>query len=122
MSNISIKLNLRQLKHEIRKFQGKNDTFDCLVIPIKVNHLYSGEKGVYLDLTAIEVQNKRNESKNTHLIKQNLPKDVYNKMSDDDKKKLPILGNAIDWSKQNFEPEPQNYTMPETENNDDLPF
>ena len=126
MSNISIKLNLRQLESAVIKMKGKSGEMDCLVIPIEKNNLVQGKKGVYIDLTAIELNEPR-ESKNgevpdTHLVKQNLPKEVYATLTDEQKKAMPILGNAIDWSKVSREPAPNNTNVGEPINEDDLPF
>lgn len=97
MGNISIKLNLAGLVHATRIEKGQSGEQECLIIPIAKNNLFKGEKGLYLDLTAIELKNPSATQKDTHLIKQSLPKDVYEKMSDEEKKATPILGNAILW-------------------------
>src|SRR5690606_34708503 len=126
MANISIKINLRQFKHVFKKMKGKDgNEIDVLIIPVEANNLFLGEKGVYADLTAIEIKNKVGDNKDTHLIKQNLPKEVYNAMTDEEKKSTPIMGNAILWSRQ--EPEPQQYDSEQFEGSiegpdDDLPF
>lgn len=120
MGNISTKLNLAGLKSVVQKKKGKSGDIDCLVIPIDQNHLFRGEKGIYLDLTHLEVKNKKGDSKDTHLVKQSLPKDVYEAMTDEEKKATPILGNSILWGSGN---EPGNATPPEEiDENDDLPF
>lgn len=125
MSNISGKLNFRQLLSHVMNMKGKNgDQVRCLIIPIKENHLVEGEKGVYLDFTGFEIaKEKRGDRKDTHLVKQSLPKEVYETMTDDQKQQLPILGNLIVWGFQ--EPSPREFEMgaaggaPEE---DDLPF
>lgn len=121
MGNISIKINLRQFKNVVKDMKRKDgSTVKCLVIPIESNNFYEGEKGVYADLTAIEIKNKVGESKNTHLIKQNFPKEMYEKMTEEEKKATPIIGNAIVWGRQ--EPEPQAAELDEGDIPDDLPF
>ena len=56
MSRISGKLNLLQL-HAVRKMiSGKAGAVECLVIPIEKNRLFIGEKGIYLDLIAFEIE------------------------------------------------------------------
>jgi len=100
MSRISGKLNLLQL-HAVRKMiTGKLGAVECLVIPIEKNKLFVGEKGVYLDLIAFEIDPaKRNaESKDTHLVKQSFSKEVREVMGEDELKSLPILGNLQVWS------------------------
>ena len=121
MSNISIKLNLAGLKHVVRKEKRKDGTeVECLIIPIQQNNLYRGEKGMYIDLTAIEIKNPKSGSKDTHLVKQNLPKDIYNAMSEDERKAMPILGNAIYWGQASSGGNES--AVVEQAEEDDLPF
>jgi len=99
MNNISIKINLRQLRHTVKQMTKKDGSkVECLIIPIETNHLFKGEKGVYLDLTAFPLKEAREGSKDTHLVKQTLPKEVYSAMTEEQKKETPIFGNAILWS------------------------
>jgi len=121
MSNISGKLNLMQLKAAIRSMTGKDGLpIDCVVLPIEANHLFKGEKGIYLDITAFEIKEKKGESKDTHLVKQSLPKEVYDALTDDQKKALPILGNLRVWGEWT-EPEPAS-SMEVKDEITDLPF
>lgn len=118
MSNFSTKLNLAALKHTRKILKGQSGDIDCLIIPIDANNLFKGEKGLYLDLYHIEVKNPAEGQKSTHLVKQNLPKEMYEALSDDEKKAMPILGNSIVWS-------PQSNEVPLSEpigEEDDLPF
>jgi len=56
MSRISGKINLLNL-HAVRKMMpGQLGQVECLVIPIEKNKLFIGEKGVYLDIVAFELQ------------------------------------------------------------------
>jgi len=124
MSNISIKLNLAQLKHAERDIKGKSgNKVKCLVIPILENKLFQGEKGVYLDLIGFEIKNKSNDSKDTHLVKQSFQKEVYEVMSEDQKRAMPVIGNLIVWERQ--EPDSQlSNEISDLDNDevDDLPF
>ena len=122
MSRISGKLNLLQL-HAVRKIiTGKLGQVECLVIPIEKNKLFVGEKGVYLDLIAFEIDPaKRNtESKDTHLVKQSFSKEVRESMGEEELKSLPILGNLQVWSGA-VESEPISSGELQNEE-DDLPF
>lgn len=120
MGNISIKLNLAGLKHAVRIEKGQSGEQECIIIPIAKNNLFKGEKGLYLDLTAIEIKDRSKQAadqKDTHLVKQNLRKELYEKMTEEQRKAMPILGNAVVWSGSS-EPalnEP-------TAEGDDLPF
>jgi hypothetical protein len=94
---ITIKVTLSQLKHSIQKFKGSTGVVDCLVIPIDINKLYRGEKGIYLDMVAFEVKEKKEGNKDTHIIKQSFSKDDRDKMTEDQQKAMPILGNMRIW-------------------------
>lgn len=122
MSNISVKINLRQLQSAIRKMKSASGDIECLIIPIASNHLVKGEKGVYLDMTGFELKEKKADRKDTHLVKQTLPKEVFETMTDEQKQKMPIMGNMIVWGFQ--EPAPVNTEVGEiAEGSDgDLPF
>lgn len=129
MGNISIKLNLKQLKHVEREMTKKNgNKTRCLVIPVDENNLFEGDKGTYLDITAIEIKNKKSDSKDTHLLKQNVAKEIYDIMSEEERRAMPILGNAIAWGTR--EPEPNVSTefsdsaidQYNDDESDDLPF
>ena len=69
---------------------GKADMKRCLVIPIDDSGVYLGEKGVYLNLMAVEMQEQRYGD--THFLKQSLPKDMYQNMSDEERRAQPIFG------------------------------
>jgi CRISPR/Cas system CMR subunit Cmr4 (Cas7 group RAMP superfamily) len=120
---ITIKLTLTQFKHAVRKMKNAAGIeVDCLIIPIEQNKLYKGEKGVYLDMIAFEVKEKKNDSKDTHILKQSFSKDDRAKMTEDQLKELPILGNLRIWEPQEqntIELEPVT-ASPEEPN--DLPF
>lgn len=118
--NISGKLNFLQLKAVIKKMKGQSGEIECLVIPIKDNNLFKGEKGIYLDLIAFEVKEKKADSKDTHLIKQSLSKEVRESMSEEDLKSMPILGNLSVWGENN-QSDPVSSSVT-TNEEDDLPF
>lgn len=99
MSNLSIRLNMAALKHTVQKMKGKSGEVEVLVIPIEANHLYRGEKGMYLDATAFELKEpkERNGKTDTHLVKVSLPKEIYSAMSQEEKNAQPIFGNISSW-------------------------
>lgn len=126
MANISAKINLRRLQSAQMKLKGKNGNLvECVVIPIDANNLVRGEKGIYLDMIGFEYRERKPDRKDTHMVKQSLAKELLEKMTDDEKNALPILGNMVLWGHQ--EPEPVNFDMappadqPEG-TDDDLPF
>jgi len=118
MANLSTKLNLAGLKHSRMEMKGKSGMIDCLIIPINENHLFKGEKGLYLDLSHFEITNPAADQKDSHLVKQSLPKEIYDAMTDEEKKALPILGNTRTWGGNSNEPA---LSQPQQEG-DDLPF
>lgn len=118
MSNVNIKLNLQNLVCAVRFEKGTvSGPVECLIIPIEKNHLFKSEKGIYLDLVAFELKDKKDNQ--THLVKQSLPKEIFEKMTDEQKKATPILGNISLWEKQEAAPISNGEPLPE---NSDLPF
>lgn len=108
---ITLKLNLTALKHGLVKAPSGNDTLLC--IPIKANSLFLSEKGnVFLDIVGFDYTPKDPEKdKNTHLLKQSFSKDELAAMTDEQKKALPILGNArVSGSGERSEPAPNSVT------------
>jgi len=122
MSRISGKINLMQL-HAIRKMiSGTAGPVECLVIPIEKNKLFVGEKGVYLDLVAFEIDpaKRKMESKDSHLLKQSFSKEVREAMTEEELKAMPILGNLQVWGERT-EAEAVSDMAVQAEN-DNLPF
>lgn len=128
MTDFNGKLNLLKLKRAgIMQIQGRTGVLRCLVIPVEDNNIFvttdenNHPKAAYIDLTAWELKNpKYNE---THMIKQSLPKEVREKMTDEEKKAIPILGGLkpVIFESQNAA---SSCAAPiaQTQNSDDLPF
>jgi hypothetical protein len=91
MTNYGIKIDLLKLQGSfVTNIKGRTMTKRCLVVPIDDARLYLGEKGCYLDLAAIELQNQ--QYSDTHCIKQQLPKEEYEALSEEERRAMPILG------------------------------
>lgn len=94
MSNFSININLSKLPGakllRIRKDQN-SEPQECIVIPVSDAKLFKGKKGVYMDLIGIKLQNPQYQQ--THFVKQNLDKETYDAMTEDQRKNTPIIGN-----------------------------
>lgn len=122
MSTISTKINLTQFKHAVRTMQAKSGPVECIVLPIDGNHFYKGEKGIYADLIGFELKEKRENQ--THLVKQSLPKELLETMTEQEKSDIPIIGSHIVWSMR--EPDPVRFDLQAPaqfqEKIDDLPF
>lgn len=125
MSNISGKLNLASLQHVIEKRKTKSgEMIDVITLPIKNNNLFLSEKGnVFFDLIAFEVAPDKRKGEDTHLVKQSLDKAVMDKMTDEQKKAMPIIGNLKVWGQSEPTPAAQSQDfsgMPQY--GDALPF
>ena len=91
MSNFSIKVNLLKVKSAfLTNIKGAQETKRCLVIPFDSTDLYEGEKGIYLDLAAFEMREPKHAE--THLIKVSLKKEIYEKMTEEERNAQPIIG------------------------------
>lgn len=118
---MSMKLNLANLYCVVRGEKMTDGSIkECLIIPIENNHLFKGGKGVYLDLMAFPFESKIEGNKATHIIKQSLPKEVFQALTDAQKKSMPIMGDVTVWGAPSSEPVSDvNTTL---EPNSDLPF
>jgi hypothetical protein len=99
--------------------KGKTGEMECLVIPIALNNLFVGEKGIYLDLVAFERKEKK-PNEDTHLVKQSFSKAERETMSKEELESMPILGNLRVFDGP-IESEPVSSTEV-TNEVDDLPF
>lgn len=116
---ITGKINLLNLHAVKQMVKGKLGQVECLIIPIEKNKLFNGEKGVYLDIVAFEIKEPKEGSRDTHLVKQSFNKEAREKMSEEELKSLPILGNL------SVSSIPQQETVSPTTtlgSDDDLPF
>lgn len=92
----------------------------CIVIPIEKNHLYEGKEGnIYLDIIAFDLKDPKDNQ--THLVKQSLPKEVRDAMSEQERNDQPIIGslNADIGPKEEPNNAAPGTTLAET---DDVPF
>lgn len=128
MTDFNGKLNLLKLKRAgVMQIPWRTEVLRCLVIPIEENNIFistdenNRPKAAYLDLTAWALKNPKYEE--THMIKQSLPKEVREKMTDEEKKAIPILGGLkpVIFESQNAA---SSCAAPiaQTQNSDDLPF
>lgn len=123
MGNFGIKIDLLKLKNSfVTNLKGKAATKRCLVIPIDDSGVYLGEKGVYLNLTAVEMREQRYGD--THVLKQSLSKEIYQAMSEEERMAQPIV-----WALKPIESQQRQMEVTQTtnaaeavEDPDDLPF
>lgn len=120
-NNLGIKIDALKFRGAfMRNLTGKTATKRCLIIPVDDNpSIFLGEKGCYMNFTAVEVQNP--QYGDTHLIKGDIPKEVYERMSDEERKAQPVFGNV-----RPIKPREMAVTgsvsMDENQQQDDLPF
>ena len=89
MKNFNVKINLA-LMNGVKTITSKKNNEKYVCIPLSDNYIFEGRKGLYLDLTAYSYDGKFGES---HFLKNRIPKDIYEKMSDEDKKNTTIIGS-----------------------------
>lgn len=83
--NHSIKINLQKLHNAaLLIIPGRTAKKRCICIPVDDNpEIFVGEKGIYLNLTAIEMK-ELSQYGDTHLIKGNIPDDAYRVMTEEE--------------------------------------
>lgn len=115
-SRIAIRLDLLKFKNSVvANIQGNTGKKKCLIIPIEDNHLFVGQKGIYADFNGFQL--KTPGENRTHLIKQSLPKDLHDNMTDEEKNAQPIFGD-LDTEAGNRTP----VSSPITDNAPDIPM
>lgn len=118
MANYSISADLLKVKGAfVTNIKGKTATKRCLCIPVDDSGLFLGKKGCYLNMTAIEMQNPH--FNDTHCIKVSYDKEVYEKMTEDERKAQPIIGGMHVLNRRQ-EQMPVSGQM--TSEDEDLPF
>lgn len=139
MANFSIKIDLLKMRGAfMQNLKGSTVTKRCLVIPVdETDGVFVGEKGVYLNLTAVAMEQARYSD--THYIKPNLDKDAYYALSEEARKAIPIIGGmhelqsraAAQQSQGGYAPQPYQAPTPQAAQapvaaaggvDDDLPF
>lgn len=95
MGNLLINLQLTKLNRvgRVQLNDRNGGKIDCLAIPIEHNHLYVNDANeVYLSVIAWE-SNGLSDGQ-THLIKPSIPRKLYEKMTEGQKRAIPIVGNV----------------------------
>ena len=91
--NYSLKIDIKKLnKAFVRSIQGKNATVDCICIPI--TEFYAGKNGeAYCNIEIVERKNGAGQYGDTHFAKQQLEKESYKALTEEQRKNIPILGS-----------------------------
>ena len=83
--------------------------------------MYLGEKGCYLNLTANAQDNL--QYGNSHFVRGDIPRELYDQMTEEQRKSFPILGNMKPiLPKQQQVSATISMDSPEDQQQDDLPF
>lgn len=91
MANYSIRVDLKKLQGAtVVNLKGKEATKTCLVIPIEGSGLFLGEKGCYLNLSAFQLQAAQYGE--THCVKVQHDKAVFDAMTEEQRRAQPIIG------------------------------
>jgi hypothetical protein len=120
MENLLINVQLTRLNRVGRILLDDRDgkKMDCLVIPIEHNHLsIAANNEVYLNLVGWASENLNNGQ--THLIKPSVPKERLEKMTEEQKRNIPIVGNVRPLQKM---VKLETYSVPSADEGPDLPF
>lgn len=123
--NYAIRIDLLKLKGAfMRNLKGQTGTKRCLILPIDdCEGVYLGEKGLYLNMTAIEL--KHPKYSDTHCLKVDIPKEQREAMTEEERNAIPILGGLHVIEQQNAPAMPVNGTLSQGDFDPmegDLPF
>lgn len=100
MENFQAKLNLLKFnKAFTMPIRGKETVKQCVCIPIEDNHLFVSAdenlkaKAIYADVNINPYENGKSQYGDTHYLRLSVPKEIREKMTEEQKKAIPYLGN-----------------------------
>lgn len=116
--NYKLKIDYAKLKRVgVAHIQGKTGKVKCVVIPVDENNIFLSEKGgIYQDFNAFEM--KKESYGQSHILKPAIPKEEFDRMSDDEKNAVSIVGSLSPLKARQAEVTEEAQADPE----DDLPF
>ena len=128
MGNFQGKLDFLKFKNScVISVKGKTGEKKGVFVPIEDNDIFvttdenNKAKGAYFNFAVFE--NKQvGKYGDTHMIKQSIGKDARSKMSDEEKRAIPILGNMKPMEFQNAAQTVETPVAPVVQEEDDLPF
>ena len=123
-NNYGIKVDLLKLQGACMKnLTGRSGQAKrCIIIPVDDNpSMYLGEKGCYLSMSAFETQGS--QYGNTHMVKPDIPKELREQMTEEQRMAVPVLGNMRPMQGTAMQVQGTvNMDAPENQPNNDLPF
>lgn len=131
MDNFQIKQNLLKFNNSfVMTIKGKTGQKQCVCIPIEDNHLFITAddnlkaKAAYADINVNQYESGKSQYGDTHYLRLSVPKEIREKMTDEQKQAIPYLGNMKPSqyvAPQSSEVEAPTYSTPADDLND-LPF
>ena len=128
MTTFTGKINLLRLKNScIVTVKGKSAAKKGVFIPIEDNNLFISAdddlkpRGAYIDFTAWE-NREPGKYGDTHSLRQSLPKEVRERMTDEELRAVPYFGNMKPFTIENAAKEVEAPVAQMTGQDDDLPF
>lgn len=128
MTTFTGKINLLRLKNScIVTVKGKSATKKGVFIPIEDNNLFISAdddlkpRGAYIDFTAWE-NREPGKYGDTHSLRQSLPKEVRERMTDEELRAVPYFGNMKPFTIENAAKEVEAPVAQMAGQDDDLPF
>lgn len=90
--NYQAKIDIKKLnKAFVMPIAGKSATVECVCIP--TSEFYKGKNGeLYCSMEIIERKNGVGQYGDTHFVKQQIEKESYKAMTEEQRKAIPILG------------------------------
>ena len=130
MGNFQGKLDFLKFKNScVISVKGKTGEKKGVFVPIEDNDIFvttdenNKAKGAYFNFAVFE--NKQvGKYGDTHMIKQSIGKDARSKMSDEEKRAIPILGNMkpMEFNNATHAVEPPVAPVVQEEEDDSFPF
>lgn len=128
MGNFQGNFDFLKLKNAcIINVKGKTGEKQGVFVPIEDNKLFLSKdesnraKGAYLNFVAFENKHP-GKFGDTHMIKRSFDKDTRSKMSEEEKRAIPIIGNMKPMDLQNIRKDVEAPIAKNTQEEDDLPF
>jgi len=123
-SKFTFEFDITNLLHvKTTKNDKDGNPVKCLIIPLEKNHIELNFKGDGFVIRGSMLPLTNPTEHRTHALKLDVPKGIYQNMSDEQKKAIPWLGSAKEWKEevpaQGQPPVGTDFSQPEE---DDLPF
>lgn len=128
MGILQCKIDLLKLKNAcVINVNGNAGVKKGVFIPIEDNNLFVSSNSAYINFVAFETL-RPGKFGETHIVKQSFGKEILSKMSEEEKKEIPIIGNIRPLEKNNTQQHVEAATYTTTtssrkeEDADSLPF